>query len=134
MPSGAPLDLSGEYEDPDYAASERIFGAIVRVVEDESSEKLGVERLEHMGAFTLAQVNVRAYHEDAFLREYEDKMSEKGFREYWEGMKADGFINPDLPSPYDLEEKGDGLWTCSQKVGTVMQMRRLLNEQRKQRQ
>ncbi|KAF4854359.1 hypothetical protein CGCSCA4_v001693 [Colletotrichum siamense] len=135
MPSGAPLDLSGADEDPDYVASERIFGAVVEPVTEGSLKQLAVNRLEHMGSFTLAQVNggeilpghikaVRAYHEHAFLHDCEDKMSEQGFREYWEGMKGDGFINPGVPSPYDLEREDYGLWNCSKEIRARIQRTR----------
>ncbi|EQB51036.1 hypothetical protein CGLO_09474 [Colletotrichum gloeosporioides Cg-14] len=131
MPSGAPLDLSGADEDPDYIASERIFGAVVSPVKEKSLKQLAVRRLEHLGTFTLAQVNggeilpghikaVRAYHEAAFLHDCEDKMSEQGFREYWESMKEDGFINPGVPSPYDLEQEDYGFWECSKEIRARM--------------
>ncbi|KAK2751186.1 hypothetical protein CKAH01_06372 [Colletotrichum kahawae] len=135
MPSGAPQHLSGADEDPKYVASEQIFGDVICAVEEGSIEKLGVRRLVHLGSFTLAQVNggeilpdhimaVRAYHEDAFLNEYEDEMSEQGFREYWERLKADRFINQDVPSPYDLEQEDNGLCAWSKEVRARMQRTR----------
>ncbi|KAH0429202.1 hypothetical protein CcaCcLH18_08554 [Colletotrichum camelliae] len=133
--SGAPQHLSRADEDANYFASEQIFGDVICVAEEGSLEKLGVRKLARLGSFTLAQVNggeilpdhimaVRAYHEDAFLNEYEDKMSEQGFREYWERLKADGDINQDVPSPYDLEQEDNGLCAWSKEVRARIQRTR----------